>query len=118
MQHEKVGKTAEEEMQHETVGKNADEEMQHERAGKTAEEEMQLEKVTPDCEASYYEVTRIKSKGDNFNVKLNTCADIAENAQVGHVTKDIEDATKKEAEHHTTDDDDGRMREEQYISEM
>ena len=89
MQHDKVGKTAEEEIQHDKVGKNAEEQMQHDKVGKTAEEEMQHDNVTPHCEASYYEVTRIKCEGDAFSVKLNTCADIAESAQICRATKDI-----------------------------
>ena len=40
LQHETVGKTAEEEMQHDEVGKTAEEEMQYETVGKTVEEEM------------------------------------------------------------------------------
>ena len=98
LQHDKVGNTAEEEMQHEKVGKTADEEMQHEEVGNTAEEEMQHDNVTLVCEASYYEVTRVKYEGNGFNLNLNTCANIAEN--------DREDASQKEAGHHTTDDDD------------
>ena len=124
MQHEKVGKTAEkmqheqiektaEEMQHDEVGKTA-EEMQHDEVGKTADAEMQHAKVME----SHYEVTQIKSEGDGFNVELNICADIAESAQVGHVTKDEEDASEQEAEHHTTDEDDGRLRKEQERNDM
>ena len=45
------------------------------------------------------------------------CADIAESAQRGHVTKDEEYVSEKEAEHHTTYDDDERL-EEQERSEM
>ena len=85
---------------------------------KTADEEMQLEMVTPDSEASYYEVTQNTSEGDGVNVELITCADIAESVQVGHATKDGEDASGQEAEHHTTDDDDGRMSEGQERSDM
>ena len=88
MQHVKVGKTAEEKMQHDEVGKTAEEEMQHVKVMKTAEETMQLEKVSPDSAANHYEITQIKSEGDGFNVELNTCADIAESAQVGNVTTD------------------------------
>ena len=78
---------------------------------------MQLEIVTIDSEASYYDVTQSKSEGDGFNVELNTCAHIAESAQVGHATKDGEDASEQEAEHHTTDYDDERSWEEER-SEM
>ena len=113
MQHDEVETTAVEEKQHDEVGKTAEEVMQHVKAMKTAEETMQLEKVTPDCEANHYEVTHIKSEGDGFNVELNTCADIAESAQVGHVTKDGEDASEQEAEHHKTDEDDGRLMEQE-----
>ena len=35
------------------------------------------------------------------------CSDIAESAQVGHLTKDGEDASEQESEHHTTHDYDG-----------
>ena len=73
--------------------------------------------VTPDSEASYYEVTQSKSEGDGVNVELITCADIAESAQVGHATKDGEYASEQEAEHHTIYDDDGRMSEEQDRSD-
>ena len=79
---------------------------------KTAEEI-----VTLDGEASYYEVTQSHSEGDGFNVELNTCADMAESAQVGHATNDGEDASEQEAEHHTTYDDDGRMSGEEDGSE-
>ena len=79
---------------------------------------MQLEKVTPDSEANHYEVTHIKSEGDGFNVELNTCADIAESAQVGHATKGGEDASEQEAEHHKTDEYDGRLMMEQERDDM
>ena len=46
------------------------------------------------------------------------CADIAESAQVGHVTKDREDASEQEAERYTTGDDDVQLKEEQERSEM
>ena len=118
MQHEKVEKTAEEEVQQDEVGKTADEEMQHVNVMKTAEEKMQLEKATTDSEASHYEVTQIKSEGDGFNVELNTCADIAESAQVGHATKDGENASEQEAEHHKTDEYDGRLMMEQERDDM
>ena len=119
MQYRKVGKTAEEEFRHDEVGQTAEEEMQHDEVGKTADEEkMQLENVTPDSEASHYEVTQIKYEGDGFNVVLSTCADIAESAQVGHVTKDGEDASAQEAEHHKTDEDDGRLMMEQERNDM
>ena len=118
VQHEKVEKTAEEEVQHDEVGKTADEEMQHVNVMKTAEEKMQLEKATTDSEASHYEVTQIKSEGDGFNVELNTCADIAESAQVGHATKDGENASEQEAEHHKTDEYDGRLMMEQERDDM
>ena len=113
MQHLKVGKTAEEEMQHYEVDTSAVEEMQHVKVGKTSEETMQLEKVTPGSEANHYEVTHIKSEVDGFNVELNTCADIAESAQVGNVTKNGEDASEQEADHHKTDEDDGRLVEQE-----
>ena len=79
---------------------------------------MQLEKVTPDSDANHYEVTQIKSEGDGVNVELNTCADIAESAQVGHVTKDGEDAFEQEAEHEKTDEEDGRLMMEQERNSM
>ena len=79
---------------------------------------MQLEKVTPYSEANHYEVTQIKSEGDGFNVEVNTCADIAESAQVDHVTKDGENASEQEAEHHKTDEDDGRLMTEQERNNM
>ena len=85
---------------------------------KTADEEMQLEMVTPDNETSYFEVTQGKSEGDGVNVELITCADIAESVQVGHATKDGEDASEQEAEHHTTDYDDGRTNKEQERSDF
>ena len=88
IQHEEVEKNAEEEMQHVNVMKTAEEEMQHVKVTKTAEDEMQLEGVTPDSEASYYEVTQSKSEGDGVNVELITCADIAESAQVGYAIMD------------------------------
>ena len=91
--------------------------MLHEKDGNSAEEETQLEKVTPDSEAGYTEVTQIRSEGDGFKVKLNMCADIAESAQAGHMTKDEEYVSEQEAEHHTADDDDERL-EEQERSEM
>ena len=72
----------------EKIGKTTEGHMLHEKDRNTAEEETQLEKVTPDSEAGYTEVTQIRSEGDGFKVMLNTCADIAENAQGGHVTKD------------------------------
>ena len=68
-------------------------EMQHVNVTKTADEEMQLEMVTPDSEASYYEVTQSKSDGDGVNVELITCADFTESAQVGHATKGGGDAS-------------------------
>ena len=101
----------------EKVGNTAEGNMLHEKDGKTAEEETQLEKVTTDSEAGYTEVTQIRSEGDGFKVKLNMCADIAESAQGGHMTKDEEYVFEQEAEHHTTDDDDERL-EEQERSEM
>ena len=73
--------------------------------------------MTPDSEASYTEVTQIRSEGDGFNVKLNVCADIAESEQGEHVTKDEEYVSEQEAGHRTTDDDDERL-EEQERSEM
>ena len=105
-------------MHHDEVGKTSDDEMQHVKVMKTAEENMQLENVTPDSEASHYEVTHIKSEVDGSNVVLNTYADIAESAQVGHVTKDGEDASKPEAEHHKTDEYDGRLMMEQERNDM
>ena len=60
---------------------------------KTADEEMQLEMVTPDSEASYYEVIQSKYEGDDVNVELITCADFTESAQVGHATKGPGDAS-------------------------
>ena len=108
----------------EKVGKTAEGKMLHKKDGNTAEEETQLEKVTPDSGASYTEVTQIMSEGDGFNLKLNMCADIAESAQGGRVTKDEECVSEQEAEHHTTDDDDERLEEhdrskmEQERSEM
>ena len=101
----------------EKVGKTEEGKMLHEKDGNTAEEETQLEKVTPDSEAGYTEVTQIRSEGDGFKVKLNMCADIAESAQGGHMTKDEEYVSEQEAEHHTTDDDDERL-EEQERSKM
>ena len=85
---------------------------------KTAEEEMQLEIVNLYIEASYYVATQSMSERDGFKVELNTCADIAESAQVGHATKDGEDALEQEAEHHATHDDGGRMSGEEERSEM
>ena len=85
---------------------------------KTADEEMQLEMVTPDSVTSYYEVTPSKSEGYGVNVELITCADIAESVQVGHATKDGEDASGQEAEHHTTDYEGGRMSKEQERSDI
>ena len=86
---------------------------------KTADEVMQLDIVTPDSEASYNGVIQGKSEEDGFNVELKTCADIAESAQVGHATKDGEDASEQEAaEHHTTYDGDGRMSGDEERSEM
>ena len=118
MQHDEVETTAVEEMQHDEVGKTVEEEMQHVTVMKTAEEKMQLEKATPNSEANHYELTQIKSEGDGFKVELNTCADIAESAQVGHATKDGEDASEQEAEHHKTDEYDGRLMMEQERNDM
>ena len=101
MQHVEVENTEEKVIQHDEAEKTAEEEMQHVKVMKTADEEMQLEMMTPDSETSYYEVTQSKSEGDGVNVELITCADIAENVQVGHATKDGEDASEQEAEHHT-----------------
>ena len=96
----------------EKVGKTAEGKMLHEKDGNTAEEDTHLEKVTPDSEAGYTEVTQIRCEGDGFKVKLNMCADIAETAQGGHMTKDEEYVSEQEAEHHTTDDDDERLEEQ------
>ena len=118
MQHVEVEKIEEKVIQHEEAEKTAVEEMQHVKVMKTADEEMQLEMVTPDSVTSYYEVTQSKSEGDGVNVELITCADIAESVQVGHATKDGEDASGQEAEHHTTDYEDGRMSKEQERSDI
>ena len=97
MQYVEVEKTEEEAMQHEEAAKTAEEEMPHVKVMKTGEEEIQLEMATPHSEASYYKVTQNMSEGNGVNVVLITCADIAESTQVGHVTKDGEDASEQEA---------------------
>ena len=51
------------------VVKTEEEDMQHLKVIKTAEEEMQLDTVTPDSEASYYEVTQSSYEGDGINVE-------------------------------------------------
>ena len=89
-----VVKIEEEVMQQEEGRKTAKEDMQHVKVMKTVDEKMQLEMVTPDSEVGYeVEVTQSRSEGDGVNVELITCADIAESAQVGHATKDGEDAS-------------------------
>ena len=77
----------------EGVWKTAEEDIQQEEVVKTAKEEMKHVKVIGGdagggSEASYYDVTQSESEGDGFNVELNTCADIAESAQVDHAVND------------------------------
>ena len=71
------------------------------------EKEMFHLQIEAEEEVQHDEVGKTADEGDGFNVELNTCADIAESAQVGHVTKDGEDASEQEAEHHKTYADDG-----------
>ena len=98
----------------EKAGNTAEGNMLHEKDGKTAEEETQLEKVTTDSEAGYTEVTQIRSEGYGFKVKLNMCADIAESAQGGHMTKDEEYVSEQERSE--MEQERGEM--EQEMSEM